>query len=61
MKMFNHYQHQQAWDEAYEFMTSLALNRDFDTDLSLDEFYHKYYNQLTPEQHAQIEEILNKF
>ena len=61
MRMFNHYQHQQAWDEAYEFMTSLALNRDFDTDLSLDEFYHKYYNQLTPEHHAQIEEILNKF
>ena len=42
MRMFNHYQHQQAHDEAYEFMTSLALNRDFDTDLSLDEFYHKY-------------------
>jgi hypothetical protein len=51
----------QAHDEAYEFMTSLAVNKDFDTDLSLDEFYHKYYNQLTPEHHAQIEEILNKF
>mgnify|MGYP005707012409 CR=1 FL=1 len=32
----------QAHDEAYEFMTSLAVNKDFDTDLSLDEFYHKY-------------------
>ena len=50
----------QAYDEAYEFITSLAINRDFDTDLSLEEFYHKYYYQLTSEQHAKIAQILNK-
>tara|TARA_R110002020_G_scaffold53123_2_gene148955 strand:+ start:1889 stop:2068 length:180 start_codon:yes stop_codon:yes gene_type:complete len=51
----------QAWDEAYDLIHEISRRHDFDTSLSLDEFYSEYYYQLTEDEKTQIEEILNKF
>lgn len=51
----------QAWNEAYDLIHEISRRHDFDTRLSLDEFYSEYYYQLTESEKAQIEEVLSKF
>tara|TARA_R100000951_G_scaffold26632_2_gene22566 strand:- start:866 stop:1045 length:180 start_codon:yes stop_codon:yes gene_type:complete len=54
-------QFDQAWNEAHDLIHEISRRHDFDTTLSLDEFYSEYYYQLTNNEKAQIEEILSKF
>ncbi len=50
----------ESWDKAHDLIHEISRRHDFDTTLSITEFYHKYYHQLTSVEHAQIEELLNK-
>ena len=51
----------QAWNEAYDLIHEISRQHDFDTRLSLDEFYSESYYQLTESEKSQIEEVLSKF
>jgi hypothetical protein len=48
----------EAWDQAHELILELGEKGDFDTTLSLDEFYAEYYYNLSYEDRERIEKTL---
>ena len=53
--------YQEQWDKAEDIMIELCEKGDFNSDLSLDEFYAEYFYCLSDEERDRIEEILNLY